>query len=105
MLPLHIRDALAAAGAPPSFANDASLGIPPAIGFFGYDAASDSATLSWPGTDPRLASSAGAGGGPSLYVVDGSLIEGSPGLANPSLTIAALAERCLAIVPRLQGRG
>ena len=32
---------------------------------------------------------------PGLYVVDGSLIEGSTGLANPSFTIAALAERCL----------
>jgi len=32
---------------------------------------------------------------PGLYVVDGALIEGSTGLANPSLTIAALAERCM----------
>jgi cholesterol oxidase len=32
---------------------------------------------------------------PGLYVVDGALIEGSAGLANPSFTIAALAERCL----------
>jgi cholesterol oxidase len=32
---------------------------------------------------------------PGLYVVDGALIEGSTGLANPSFTIAALAERCL----------
>lgn len=28
-------------------------------------------------------------------VVDGALIEGSTGLANPSFTIAALAERCM----------
>jgi cholesterol oxidase len=32
---------------------------------------------------------------PGLYVVDGALIEGSTGLANPSFTIAALAERCM----------
>ena len=32
---------------------------------------------------------------PGLYVVDGALIQGSTGLANPSFTIAALAERCL----------
>jgi GMC oxidoreductase len=30
---------------------------------------------------------------PSLYVVDDALIAGSTGLAKPSLTIAALAER------------
>jgi cholesterol oxidase len=32
---------------------------------------------------------------PGLYVVDGALTEGSTGLANPSFTIAALAERCM----------
>ena len=32
---------------------------------------------------------------PGLYVVDGALIEGATGLANPSFTIAALAERCM----------
>ena len=32
---------------------------------------------------------------PGMYVVDGALIEGSTGLANPSFTIAALAERCM----------
>jgi cholesterol oxidase len=32
---------------------------------------------------------------PGLYVVDGALIAGSAGLANPSFTIAALAERSL----------
>jgi cholesterol oxidase len=42
---------------------------------------------------------------PGLYVVDGALIEGSTGLANPSFTIAALAERCMdRIVPRLHAR-
>jgi cholesterol oxidase len=39
---------------------------------------------------------------PGLYVVDGALIEGSTGLANPSFTIAALAERCMErLIPRL----
>jgi cholesterol oxidase len=33
---------------------------------------------------------------PGLYVTDGALIAGNTGLANPSFTIAALAERCMA---------
>ncbi len=32
---------------------------------------------------------------PGLYVVEGALIEGNTGLANPALTIATLAERCM----------
>jgi cholesterol oxidase len=150
VLPPHIDAALRASGAPGAFANYASLGIPPALGSFAYDPATDRVALNWaPPTDPRLASFLGAaqrtmsvldqragaltlginpvvsahplGGAvlgkacdfdgrvknhPGLHVLDGALIEGSTGLANPSLTIAALAERCMErILPRLHGGG
>lgn len=145
VLPPHINAALGAFGAPPYFANYASLGLPPAIGTFAYDAATDAVALNWPGDDPRLANFLAAAqqtlavlderngsltlsfnpavsahplggavlgkachfdgrvkGHPGLYVVDGALIEGTTGLANPSFTIAALAERCMdRILPRL----
>lgn len=144
VLPPHVSAALSAMGAPPHFANYASLGLPLAIGSFSYDSASDAVGLTWPATDPRLgnflaaaqhtlatldrtngsmtlafnpAVSAHPLGGavmgkacdldgrvmrhPGLYVVDGALIEGATGLANPSFTIAALAERCM---DRILGR-
>jgi cholesterol oxidase len=138
VLPPHINAALGASGAPPHFANYASLGIPPAIGSFTYDPAADAVSVNWPGSDPRVGSFLAAAqrtlakldqrngsltlgfnpyvsahplggavlgkacefngqvkGHPGLFVVDGALIEGFTGLANPSFTIAALAERCL----------
>ncbi len=39
-------------------------------------------------------------GYPNFYIVDGSLIPGSTGCANPSLTIAALAERIMDLFVR-----
>ncbi|MBA9004826.1 GMC oxidoreductase [Thermomonospora cellulosilytica] len=37
-------------------------------------------------------------GNPGLYVLDGSLLPGTVGGGNPSLSIAALAERCIAAI-------
>jgi cholesterol oxidase len=51
----HLAAALAASGAPAHFALYASLGLPPAIGWFDYDRSRDEVSLHWPGDDPRLA--------------------------------------------------
>jgi cholesterol oxidase len=37
-------------------------------------------------------------GHPGLYVVDGSAVSANPGV-NPSLTITALAERAMSLIP------
>ncbi len=55
VLPPHLAAALAASGAPPHFALYASLGLPPAIGWFDYSRSRDEVSLRWPGDDPRLA--------------------------------------------------
>lgn len=43
-------------------------------------------------------------GYPGLYVIDGSAVSANPGV-NPSLTISALAERAMSLIPAKEGAG
>jgi cholesterol oxidase len=62
------------------------LGVAPPVGYFTYNAATDSTTLNWPGTDPRLAP-AEAGADSMVSTLNGS----NPGSASAFFSTALTA--------------
>ena len=84
-------------GYPISLVTETLLGIPTTAHILGGVPMGDSAATGAIDHRHRLF------GYDGLYVVDGSAISANPGV-NPSLTIAALAERAMAFIPRQKGR-
>ena len=79
-------------GYPASLATETVLGIPTTAHILGGCVMGDSAATGVIGPDHQV------WGYPGLYVVDGSAVSANPGV-NPSLTICALAERAMGLVP------
>ena len=101
-MPPHINAALGAFGAPPHFANYASLGLPPAIGSFTYDPATDAVRMTWPASDPRVGTFLAAAQ-QTLAVMDGS--NGSLTLSfNPAVSAHPLGGAVLGKACDLDGR-
>jgi len=79
-------------GYPMSLITETLLGIPTTAHILGGCVMGESAATGVIGPDHQVH------GYPGLYVVDGSAISANPGV-NPSLTITALAERAMGLIP------
>jgi cholesterol oxidase len=82
-------------GFPASLATETLLGIPTTAHVLGGCVMGDSRETGVIDTRHQV------WGYPGLYVVDGSAVSANPGV-NPSLTIAALAERAMSLIPAKQ---
>ncbi|MDY7230530.1 GMC family oxidoreductase [Hyalangium rubrum] len=82
-------------GMPMSLASETVLGIPTTAHILGGCCMGDSPQTGTIDSQHRLFGYEG------LYVIDGSAVSGNPGV-NPSLTIAALAERAMTFIPARQ---